>query len=72
MQYESERNLTFRIYFSGLLGIALLVQQRGCEGALCAGNTFQPMGGGNMSVCVECHGSRRAEGARGKCMYRSQ
>ncbi len=28
MQYESEYNLTFHIYFSGLLEVVLLVQQR--------------------------------------------
>lgn len=44
MQHESEYNLTFRIYFSGLLEIVPLVQRRAVRVHCAVGNMFQPTG----------------------------
>lgn len=44
MQYESEYNLTFHIYFSGLLEIVLLVQQRTVRVHCAAGTCSSPRG----------------------------
>ena len=41
MQYDSEHNLTFHIYFSGLLEIVLVVQQRTVRVHCVEGNVFQ-------------------------------
>lgn len=47
MQYDSEYNLTFHIYFSGLLEIVLLVQQRTVR-VHCAAGACSSLWGGNV------------------------